>query len=132
MKIKVSECENMLIQINELSTKRLPVKLGLAIARNKKALTTECEVFAEQKKKIFEQYCIKDDSGKPVPDESGHYTFADDVQAKVYTDIAELVNTDVEINIISVNYDDIEKCDNGDYDTLTVANLEVLDFMIAE
>lgn len=111
-----------------LDGKRLPAKINYALMKNKKALLSELQGIQEQRIEIMKSHAKKDDNGEPVS-ESGQFIFESDADREEATkEYAELLNVDANIDIMTVTFDDIVKCD--DMEPLTTSEIEALEFMI--
>jgi hypothetical protein len=111
-----------------LDGKRLPAKINYALMKNKKALLSELQGIQEQRIEIMKSHAKKDDNGEPVS-ENGQFIFESDAdKEKATKEYAELLNVDANIDIMTVTFDDIVKCD--DMEPLTTSEIEALEFMI--
>lgn len=111
-----------------LDGKRLPAKINYALMKNKKALLSELQGIQEQRIEIMKSRAKKDDNGEPVS-ENGQFVFESDAdKEKATKEYAELLNVDANIDIMTVTFDDIVKCD--DMEPLTTSEIEALEFMI--
>lgn len=111
-----------------LDGKRLPAKINYALMKNKKALLSELQGIQEQRIEIMKSHAKKDDNGEPVS-ENGQFIFESDAGKEEATkEYAELLNVDANIDIMTVTFDDIVKCD--DMEPLTTSEIEALEFMI--
>lgn len=111
-----------------LDGKRLPAKINYALMKNKKALLSELQGIQEQRIEIMKSHAKKDDNGEPVS-ENGQFVFESDADREEATkEYAELLNVDANIDIMTVTFDDIVKCD--DMEPLTTSEIEALEFMI--
>lgn len=111
-----------------LDGKRLPAKINYALMKNKKALLSELQGIQEQRIEIMKSRAKKDDNGEPVS-ENGQFIFESDADREEATkEYAELLNVDANIDIMTVTFDDIVKCD--DMEPLTTSEIEAMEFMI--
>jgi hypothetical protein len=111
-----------------LDGKRLPAKINYALMKNKKALLSELQGIQKQRIEIMKSHAKKDDNGEPVS-ENGQFIFESDADREEATkEYAELLNVDANIDIMTVTFDDIVKCD--DMEPLTTSEIEALEFMI--
>lgn len=111
-----------------LDGKRLPAKINYALMKNKKALLSELQGIQEQRIEIMKSRAKKDDNGEPVS-ENGQFIFESDADREEATkEYAELLNVDADINLMTVTFDDIVKCD--DMEPLTTSEIEAMEFMI--
>lgn len=111
-----------------LDGKRLPAKINYALMKNKKALLSELQGIQEQRIEIMKSHAKKDDNGEPVS-ENGQFIFESDADKEEATkEYAELLNVDANIDVMTVTFDDIVRCD--DMEPLTTSEIEALEFMI--
>jgi len=126
--MKLFEVVSVSNELRILDGKRLPAKINYALMKNKKALLEELQGIQEQRIEIMKSHAKKDDNGEPVS-ENGQFIFATDADREEATkEYAELLNVDADINIMTVTFDDIVKCD--DMEPLTTSEIEALEFMI--
>lgn len=129
MKIKNSEIVRIFNQIGEIKKKRLPVRLGFAINRNVSSLESVAMDYEKARREIFLKYCKKDENGNPVI-EGDEYVLSD---RKSYgEEMKELLRIEDEVQVHTVSFEEIEKCDLDKFDSLTPEELELLTFMIEE
>lgn len=111
-----------------LDGKRLPAKINYALMKNKKALLGELQNIQEQRVEIMKSHAKKDDNGEPLS-KNEQFIFESDADREEATkEYAELLNVDADINLMTVTFDDIVKCD--DMEPLTTSEIEALEFMI--
>lgn len=109
--------------------KRLPVKIAYAISKNVNAVADAMKAYDETRKNLLDQFAKKDEKGEPVIN-NGQYEIED---AEGWNnEIRELLETETEVQVHTVSIDEFEKCDDPRYDTLTVAEMSILKFMIKE
>lgn len=133
MQIKLAEIEAKVIALGQLGAKKLPVKLSYAVSKNKKVLTSELQTFSEARTKICTDNAEKDENGNPRVDESNSYMFPDDeTRERVVNEVTELINSEIDVDILTVPIDVVEKCDNDGFDNLTASEMESIEFMIID
>lgn len=125
MKIKNRELINFVN--SQLGNKHLPVRVMFAISANAEEADGKLKAYEESRKKLIDKHARKDENGEPVV-EGTDYVFND--QDKWTEDIQELLNIEVDVNIITVKLEDIAKCDEAEFDSLTVNEISVIRFMI--
>lgn len=114
------------------SKKAYPPKLSYAIGKNLNKLAAEKKTIFDQQIKIIEQRCEKDEEGKPVLNEDNTYKFeTEELTDECNTEYAELLKTEIEIEIMKVVFDDLSQCGAGRYDAITGEEIANLDFMIS-
>ncbi len=128
MKVKNSQ----LVDFNQLAVgnKKLPAKLAYAIAVNTTATRGAIETYFEQRKKKVEEYANKDKDGTPIVKDDGNYDIPDEKMTALNDELKELLEIEVEIPITTVPFKVIEKCDREEFESLTPAELFILQFMI--
>lgn len=129
MKLKNSEIVRIFNRIGEVKKKRLPVRLGFAINRNVSSLESVAMDYDKARKEILMKYCVKDENGNPVI-EGDEYVLSD---RKSYgEEMTELLRIENEVQMHTVSFEEIEKCDLEKFDSLTPEELDLLTFMIEE
>lgn len=129
MKLKNSEIVRIFNRIGEVKKKRLPVRLGFAINRNVSSLESVAMDYDKARKEIIMKYCVKDENGNPVI-EGDEYVLSD---RKSYgEEMTELLRIENEVQMHTVSFEEIEKCDFEKFDSLTPEELDLLTFMIEE
>ena len=127
MKIKNSQIVNFINGIMNLKEKKLPIKLGYAITRNIKIMEPVATSYEEERQKILGKYAEKDDSGK-FRVEDGSYNISDIVAYE--REMNELLAIENEMQLHTVTFDEIEKCDLEQFDALSVQDITLLDLMM--
>lgn len=127
MKIKNREILNF--ANTHFGDKHLPVKISFAISKNAEAVAGALKAYEETRKSRLEKYAKKDEDGKPVV-KDGNYVIED--LEKWSEEIRELLDTETEVMIQEVSIDEFAKCDDPCFDTLSVAEMSILKFMITE
>lgn len=120
-----------------LGNKRLPVRLGYAISRNLDKLKAEYERSETERTKLCEQYADKDADGKPILSKSvingeqvTGYQIPDDKRDEFAAQLTELYDTDVPLDLMTVDESVLDLLDSDRYDALTPAELYGIDWMI--
>lgn len=111
-----------------ISQKQLPIKVSYAISKNIKKLEKELKIYNEERQKLIDKYCVKDDEGKNLIDENNNLKIADEHLEDWNKEINELMDIEVDIDIHKFNLDSL-MC--GNYD-MTPAELMIIDYMIEE
>lgn len=131
MKITNKQVRDFVLGVGNygLAKKRLPVKIGYAISRNLNNMDGILNSYEDARQKLIDQYAeknedgtmkIKDNVAVIAPENSKAFSEA----------IDELLAIENEIDIHTINFDEVEKCDTDRYDSLTTADLLTLDIMI--
>lgn len=152
MIIKLGYVDSYINGLQQLAAKKLPVKLSYMIAANLKILTEKREDIEKQRIKILTENCLKDEKGKPllkkietsednkedkddIDDKNAKYKYtyaSDDLELEAIERCRELFEIEEEINIKTIPFDDIEKCETEKYDLLNGYEIEAMLFMIKE
>lgn len=114
--------------MSSIREKKLPIKVGYAINKNLTALESCAKTYEEERKKILMEYCEIENGAPKI--ENDEYVLRD---RKGYADdMTELLGIENEVNIQMVTFEDLEKCDNEKFDSLTPDELMIMEFMIEE
>ena len=117
------------VSVNKLASKRLPVKVAYAISRNLDKMNNIITSYETARKTLLDQYAEKDEEGK-VKVKDGNYVIQEDQKQAFSDEMKELLEVENEIDLYTINMDEVEKCDTDKYDSLTTADLMTLDIMI--
>ena len=129
MEIKNSQIVYISNNIKDIRQKNLPVKIGFAINKNMVLLEPLGIAYDEERKKILNKYCEKNEDGT-FKQENGIFVLKDEVSYE--REIRELLDIKNDVSVHKISYEELEKCDNDKYDPLTPNDLSVLEFMIEE
>ena len=117
------------VSANKLASKRLPVKVAYAISRNLDKMNNIITSYETARKTLLDQYAEKDEEGKAKM-KDGNYVIQEDQKQAFSDEMKELLEVENEIDLHTINMDEVEKCDTDKYDSLTTADLMTLDIMI--
>lgn len=117
------------VSANKLASKRLPVKVAYAISRNLDKMNNIITSYETARKTLLDQYAEKDEEGKAKV-KDGNYVIQEDQKQAFSDEMKELLEVENEIDLHTINMDEVEKCDTDKYDSLTTADLMALDIMI--
>lgn len=117
------------VSANKLASKRLPVKVAYAISRNLDKMNNIITSYETARKTLLDQYAEKDEEGKAKV-KDGNYVIQEDQKQAFSDEMKELLEVENEIDLHTINMDEVEKCDTDKYDSLTTADLITLDIMI--
>ena len=117
------------VSTNKLASKRLPVKVAYAISRNLDKMNNIITSYETARKTLLDQYAEKDEEGKAKV-KDGNYVIQEDQKQAFSDEMKELLEVENEIDLHTINMDEVEKCDTDKYDSLTTADLMTLDIMI--
>ena len=124
MKIKNEVLLDSVQVLRKLNNAELPVRVSYKLAKNIKSIDKELKIYEEEKQKLINKYCEKDDEGKNKINEDGTIKILD--TEKWNKDIKELLDIEAEINIEKINIDELAKSDLK----LTPSELTLIDYMI--
>lgn len=117
------------VSANKLASKRLPVKVAYAISRNLDKMNNIITSYETARKTLLDQYAEKDEEGKAKV-KDGNYVIQEDQKQAFSDEMKELLEVENEIDLHTINMDEVEKCDTDKYDSLTTDDLMTLDIMI--
>lgn len=130
MKMKNSEIVAFLNTCAGLREKRLPVRLAYAIKKNMAAVQEAATAYMEEREELIARYAKKDKKGEYLVKDNC-YVFEN--KDEFEKDMSELLSIETAVKIHTVSIDVVEKCDDDHkYDSLTIDELDVIDFMITE
>lgn len=112
-----------------IQKKNLPIKLAYGISVNLSSIEPALIAYNKQREELIEKYVKKDDEEKPLT-ENGFYVFKD--RTGWDKSITELLETKAEVSITQVPERVLIKCDNPEFDSLTVPELSAIQFMIKQ
>lgn len=134
--MKAIDIKNNYMVLLQLADKRLPVKLAFAISRNLTKLAPEVEMIEKQREKLCEEFAESKD-GKPVMIESvidgqkmSGYKIAEERSEDFQAQIKDLFDTEVAVDIMTVDPAVLDLLDSDRYDPLTPAQLAGIEWMI--
>ena len=111
--------------LGEISRKTLPVKVSYAIGKNIGKIESELKHYNNEREKIVDKYCEKDEKGK-LKIENGNYVIKDDEKENWNKDMKILQDIEVEFDVYKFKLEEL----NG-YD-MTASEMMCIDFMIEE
>lgn len=131
--MKLIEAINYLNDLKTVADKVYPARMRYAITRNILKISAETELAEKSRIEICGRYAAKDEDGNPLV-KDGVYICATDEDAKARDEeVRALYDTDVDIDILKIQQQDLEECDLKDrYDIPSIAEVMALDFMIEQ
>ena len=69
---------------------------------------------------------------RPVVKDGAYQFDSDEIKENTIKEIGEINDTEVEIELMPLSLELIETCDSGDYDSISLKEMETLEFMIQE
>lgn len=108
--------------LNANSNKKFPQKISFAITKNLIQLNKDYEIYQKALEKIFSSYddfIIKDEEGKPKVNKQGIPLIDKKYQKDFDKELTELLQTEIEINLYTIEEDAFNYEDNERYDALS-------------
>ena len=145
VKMKLGELQSVIVNLQAVKAKKLPVKVQYALAVNIKTLTEKYVAYNTQRTEILEKDCVKDTDGHPVLKDrvtknaagevvntQQEYTYGSDDRERALKEVAELNSIEEELEMNKITLEELERCDEEPYDGLTGTNVQDMLFMISE
>lgn len=146
VKMKLGELQSVIVNLQAVKAKKLPVKVQYALAVNIKTLTEKYVAYNTQRTEILEKDCVKDADGHPVLKDrvtknavgevvntQQEYTYgSDDDRERALKEVAELNSIEEELELHMITLEELELVDEEPYDRLTGTNVQDMLFMISE
>lgn len=110
--------------------KRLPMKLGYTLAANKHILTPFFDAITTKRDELIVQYAIRDEDGNFKTNDNGGVLIGDVVEFT--REATELMQLEVDVPIATTSIEVLEKCDTEMFDSLSVAEIASIAFMIED
>ena len=130
MKMQNKEIVGFLNTCVSMKNKSLPVRLAYAIKKNVATVQEAASAYTAEREELIRRYAKKDKNGE-IMTEDDCYIMED--KERFGEDMSELLNIETEVEIHTVSISVVEKCDeDSKYDSLTMAELDVIDFMLTE
>ena len=127
------------VAISGLMNKKLPVKVSYAVQKNQKSVQEIVEFYAQKRQELIDTYAEKDADGNFVPGKNendepikGTINIPKDNMATFLKESNDLDKTDIEIDLMKISMEDLEKCDEERYDAITPEEMNALTQMIKE
>lgn len=128
--MKVSEIVKISNCIDEIKDKKLPIKMSLILIRNSKKLNEVVKDIDNKRFEVISQYADKDQNGQ-ILSENGQFKVSNNL-TDFENDLKELFNTQINIQLDTLFMEDIQKCDNEKYDSLTMEEVDALQSIMTE
>lgn len=112
----------------DVADKKLPIKLSWAIAANDIAIAPFADAFYKKKNEIIQKYAKKDNDGQILVDENNNLSMQN--ATEWIQEMNDLFSATIEIPITTVSINELEKCDTENFDSLSVAEIGYIAFMI--
>ena len=132
MNIKLGDLKEMVTGLYSIQGKKFPVKISYAIAKNVKNLAEEHADYEKQRIKLCEEFANKDKDGNPVSVD-GKYDIPNDSLKEFNDAVNELRDTEIDVDIHSVSFSELDKCDTNErYDIPTASDVSAMQFMLED
>lgn len=128
MKLTNRKIVNDATFLNNLANKQLPIRVSYAIAKNVSKIESELKVFNDERQKLLDKYCVKDEEGKNKIDENNQLKIADEHLESWSKDLEELLDIEIEIDIHKFNINELLNSDCK----LPPVDLMLIEYMIEE
>lgn len=102
--------------------------MSLILIRNSKKLNEAVKDIDNKRFEIISQYADKDQNGQ-ILSENGQFKVSNNL-TDFENDLKELFNTQINIQLDTLFMEDIQKCDNDKYDSLTMEEVDALQYII--
>lgn len=83
----------------------LPARISFNFALLKKRMEEPVKIFNDERRKLAERYCIKDNAGNPVFLQDGSFKIDNAKTDLVTSEIEDLLDTEVRINMEKIKLD---------------------------
>lgn len=107
IKIKLGELVNSTEVLQKLSQTELKAKLSWSVTKLLKAADKEMQDFNEARMNLIQKYGEKDENGELITDENKNCKIPEAGLQEFSTELNELVETEIEINVNPLNIDDL-------------------------
>lgn len=114
--------------LEELYDKHLPIKLSFSITKNLKIINEYEDFFEKERIKLINYYGQRDDKDNLIVKEDGSVKINN--LSKFLEELDELSNSEQKFDITKVSMDIIEKCEDNNYDLLTLKQIDSIEWMI--
>lgn len=85
-----------------LLKQKLPVKTAFKIKTLTHRFNDELKKFSELRTSILDQYCSRDEEGKPLVDSQKNLSFEGDAIEKVTKEMSDLINIEIEFESLKI------------------------------
>jgi hypothetical protein len=98
--------------LSQVKSLRAPGNVQWNVVRTLRSVSGPNDDFWTARNSVFEKWCKRDESDKPVITDKQEYDFIDnETRAKCLQEVTDLSNAEVEITIYPIKGSDIEKID---------------------
>lgn len=100
--VKLGELRGIVSCLHEIMEEKLPVKAAYSFGKLGHAIQKEFKIYEENRLKLIDRYCSRDEDGKPII-ENGNYKIAN--TDEFGQGMTELANIEAEIKFDPINID---------------------------
>ncbi len=125
-KMRLGEAMPRLQGLQGLADKHLPVRVAYRLGKIIKALSEEAKSCDEQRVKLAERYCKKDETGAPVTKDE-QFQFSPGDRAAFDKELVELLATETTIEAMAIMLDEFKDADVSARELLLLG-----DFLVGE
>ena len=111
IKIKLGGLVNSIDVLQRLAKMDFKAKMAWQISKLLTAAEKEIQEFNQTRMNLVTKYGAKDENGELITDENGNCTIPAEVNAQFATEISELLNAEVELNVNPISIDDLGNAD---------------------
>ena len=109
-----------------LADRHLPVRVAYRLGKIIKVLSDEAKPYDEQRLKLAQQYCEKDEKGNPVIND-GQFRFSPENRAAFEKEHTELLTTEITVEATAIMLDDFKDIEASARELLLLG-----DFLVEE
>lgn len=111
IKVKLGDIVDSVDTFQVIMQQSFKGSLAFKIARLARELNKEMETFNEQRKRIIDEYCVRDDNGEVKTFENGNIQIIPEKIEEFNVEITNILNTEVEVNADKLPMDKIDDFD---------------------
>lgn len=111
IKVKLGDIVDSVDTFQVIMQQSFKGSLAFKIARLARELNKEMETFNEQRKRIIDEYCVRNENGEIKTLENGNVQINPEKIQEFNTEITNILNTEVEINADKLPMDKIDDFD---------------------
>ena len=111
IQVKLGVILNSIDTLQRLSQQNFKAKLAWQIARLVNAIESELQVFNQTRLGLITKYAQVDDEDTLITDENNNYIIKPENIEAFNSELNELINTEVELNVNKINFKDLEELD---------------------
>lgn len=128
MKVSNKKLLESVSALNILLVQKLPVVISFKLSKNISQINAIFKIYEGEKKKIIEEYSVKDDEGKAIVDEAGNVQIKEEFKEIAQKEMIELLELENEIDLEIIQ---ISKLENTNL-TITPDEIMKINYMIQE